>query len=150
MMKFTVPEAQHYAQAQQLEDWIHSYLTTGAWHNTGLSNGLKQQRRWWAGPLELPLNDLSRCTGPEPDMEFVMPRESWEQRVTRIQADLRDTLQMPPLIVEYRSGILSIRDGNHRHEAMCRMGLETCWALVWYNTRRDYTLHRLAHYLPNN
>jgi hypothetical protein len=45
-----------------------------------------------------------------------------------------------------REGRLSIRDGNHRYEAMRQLGWPVCWALIWYNTEEDYHVHteRLA------
>jgi len=42
------------------------------------------------------------------------------------------------LIIEYRAGLLSVRDGNHRLEAMRKKGWRTCWVLVWFNSREDY------------
>ncbi|MBZ0301465.1 MAG: chromosome partitioning protein ParB [Anaerolineae bacterium] len=143
-MEFTAAAAQRYAAAHQLEDWIHTYLTTGKWANEALSTGLKRQRRWWAGPLEVRLDALQRCTGPEPDQEFRVDPAGWERYVTQIEHNLTDPIQVPPLVVEYRAGILSIRDGNHRYEAMRRKGWDCCWVIIWYNTRRDYSLHRLA------
>jgi hypothetical protein len=44
---------------------------------------------------------------------------------------------VPPLIAEYRAGTLSLRDGNHRHEAMRRKGWPACWVIVWYNSQAD-------------
>ena len=54
---------------------------------------------------------------------------------------LTDPLSVPPLIVEYRQGSLSVRDGNTRHEAMRLKGWRTCWVLIWYNTEQDYRRH---------
>ena len=63
---FDVPHALQAAQDGELEDWIHTYLTTGYWANEGLAYGLKLQQRWWRGPLELALPEVTRCCGPEP------------------------------------------------------------------------------------
>jgi hypothetical protein len=61
----------------------------------------------------------------------------WERRVTELADGLRNPLQVPPLIVEYRAGVLSVRDGNHRHEAMRRRSWSACWIVIWYNAERD-------------
>lgn len=132
-MEFTLTTAQQYASSNQLEDWIHAYLSTGEWSNMGLSNGLKLQKRWWMGPVEVPLESLIRCGGPEPHLEYRMNPADWERRVTAIATTLDDVKDLPPLIVQYRSGEYSIRDGNHRHEAIKRKGWLTCWVLIWYD-----------------
>ena len=126
------------AQNDELEDWIHTYLTTGYWANEGLAYSLKLQQRWWRGPLELPLTALIRCCGPEPTLEYPMDASDWNQRITALAAGLTDPLALPPLIVEYRQGELSVRDGNKRHAAMCLKGWRSCWVLIWYNSADDY------------
>jgi hypothetical protein len=135
---FDVASASQAVQASTLEDWIHTYLTTGDWANEGLAYGLKRQQRWWRGPLELPLAALSRCCGPEPEMEYVMDEALWAQRIETMAATLADPLALPPLIVEYRQGNLSVRDGNKRHAAMVRKDWQACWVLIWYNSLDDY------------
>ena len=139
---FDVPTALDYAQRGEIEAWIHAYLLAGDWANPALSNGLKLQRRWWIGPLELSLNALARSLGPEPGMEYQVTPENWDERTGRIAASLADPLTVPPLLVEYRSGELSVRDGNHRHGAMARKGWSTAWVIIWYNSEEAYRAHR--------
>ena len=138
---FDVLTARRYAAEGRLEEWIHKYLTTGRWANPGLSEGLKLQRRWWNGPLVLPLECLSRCVGSEPGMEFRVDPEPWAQRTERMAQGFADPLAIPPLIAEYRDGELSVRDGNTRHEAIHLRGWPTCWAIIWYNNEYDYSRH---------
>jgi hypothetical protein len=52
-------------------------------------------------------------------------------------AEISDPLALPPFIVEYRDGVLSLRDGNHRHEALRRRGATDFWAIVWCNSAAD-------------
>jgi len=80
---FDLPGAQKYAAQGRLEDWIHAYLTAGEWANQPLSDGLKRQARWWAGPFEIETSRLARACGPEADMEFIMDSASWEERLSR-------------------------------------------------------------------
>jgi hypothetical protein len=122
---FSTCSAQQAAAAGQLEPWIDGYLQGGAWANRGLLEGLQNQSRWWLGPLEVALDRLSRCCGPEPNMEYRVPADAWETHVTALAAGLTEPAALPPLIVMYDNGELSIRDGNHRHEAMRRRGWRT-------------------------
>ena len=136
--QFDVRTCRAAAKAGGLAHWVDRYLRAGAWANAGLREGLRRQQRFWLGPLLLPLHRLERCCGPEPEMEFVMPPDSWQRRISDIRRRLADPLDVPPLIVEWRAGVLSIRDGNHRHGAMAAAGWDACWVIVWCNSPRDH------------
>jgi len=138
---FDVHTALRYAREGRLEDWVHAYLTAGPWANPEFSDGLKRQRRWWNGPLEVPLDALARAVGPEPEMEYVVERGPWAERTSRMAGSFTDPMAIPPLIVEYRAGILSVRDGNNRHEAMRVRGWPTCWVVIWYNSEQEHRRH---------
>lgn len=139
-MNFDLPTAQAYAHSGQIETWVHAYLTSGDWANVPFSQGLKQQPRWWRGPLWLPLASLTRVVGPEPEMEYCIPAASWHDRTQHIAASHPQPHELPPLIAEYRAGgELSLRDGNHRHGAMQLLGWSHCWVLIWYNSETEYT-----------
>jgi hypothetical protein len=126
----------------QIEDWVSRYLNGGPWANVGLRDGLLRQRRYWLGPLRVPLDRLERCCGPEPSMEFQVPVDQWERKVARIAAGLTHAEQLPPLIVEWRMGALSIRDGTHRYAAMVRANWQYAWIILWCNTLADYAAAR--------
>jgi hypothetical protein len=139
---FDVPTAQRYARQGCLEDWIHAYLMGGPWANPGLSDGLKLQPRWWRGPLLLPLERLERACGPEEGIEYRVPLESWQRR-TRSLADSilaagGSPLTIPPLIINFDNGVWSVRDGNHRHEAMRLLGWPEAWVVIWYNSLEEF------------
>jgi len=140
-MDFSVSTAIDYARAGQLEDWIHAYLTSGSWANDGLADGLRLQKRWWLGPISVESTELIRACGPEPWMEYQVPPEHWEQKINTMAGDMTNLLSIPPLIVEYRSGNFSIRDGDHRHEAMRRKGWSKCWVIIWHNSEEDWMLN---------
>ena len=136
---FTVAAARAYAQRGRLEAWIHAYLLGGEWANAPLSSGLKLQRRWWRGPIEVNLDAVKRCCGPEREMEFRVDAAAWATRTHVLAQGFERLEAMPPLIAEYRDGVLSVRDGNHRHEAIRRKGWQTCWVIIWYNSESDFT-----------
>ena len=136
--------AQKWATAGNVEAWVHKYLLSGRGgrSNPAFSEGLKREKRWWNGPIELPLTNLSPAVGPEPGLEYVVESDHWQARTSRLAETLTTPTALPPLIVEYRAGELSIRDGNTRYGAMKRLGWATCWVIIWYNTANDFEAHR--------
>lgn len=141
LREFDVYSAQRYVREGRLEKWVHRYLMTGNWANPGLSEGLKLKKRWWNGPLEVELTALSRAVGPEIGMEYPVAEAYWQNRISKMAQSLTDPRAIPPLIVQYRNGELSVRDGNTRHGAMCLKGWSTCWVFIWYDTESDYCDH---------
>jgi hypothetical protein len=140
-MKYDVASAKKYAADGQIEAWIHAYLMEGDWANPGLSEGLKLQPRYWVGPVEVPLDDLVRTCGPEPDVSFPVDPDGWELKVTLLARNIQSPADLPPVIAEYLQGILYVRDGNHRHEALRRYGADRCWVLIWHNSEEDWKKH---------
>jgi len=111
-----VHSARQAAEKGRLEEWVHAYLS---------------------GPLRLPLVAVTRVCGPEPDLEYPQAPVRWEAKVAAMAAEISDPLALPPFITEYRDGTLSLRDGNHRHEALRRRGVTEFWAIVWCNSAAD-------------
>lgn len=138
--------AQKWAKAGEIEAWVHKYLLSGMGGSTNpdFSEGLKREQRWWNGPLEIELTALSPAVGPEPGMEYVVDPDTWAARTAHLAESFTDPQALPPLIIEYRAGELSIRDGNTRYGAMKRLGWPKCWVIVWYNSEEDYLADRLS------
>jgi hypothetical protein len=135
---FDVPTAQRFATNGNIATWVHVFLTLGPRQNFALSKGLQLQQRWWLGPLEVPIDCLTPSEGSEPEMEYRYSYVSWEQKIRAAAAALTDIRAVPPLIVEYRTDSLSIRNGNLEYEAMRRKGWTTAWVIIWYNSEADY------------
>lgn len=135
--------AQNWASIGKVEEWVHKYLLSGKGGKSDpeFSEGLKREQRWWNGPIELSLNDLSPAVGTEPGMEFVIDKDRWYAWTSRLAISFSNPLSLPPLIVEYRAGELSIRDGNTRYGAMRLLGWASCWVIIWYNLESDYRQH---------
>ena len=129
---FTVEEAIEFSNKGAIEEWVHLFLTTVG-DNQALSDGLKLEKRYWVGPILIGLDRLKRCMGLEPYMEFVDSLENWEKHITRFQKLINDGWNMPPLIVQHMRGELSVRDGNHRLEALRRAGYDKFWVIIWDN-----------------
>lgn len=135
--------AQKWAKEGKIEEWVHKYLLSGKGgrSNPEFSEGLKREKRWWNGPLEVNLSDLCPAVGPEPGMEYEVDKDYWHARTSQLAKSFTDPLALPPLIIEYRAGALSVRDGNTRHGAMSFLGWTTCWVVIWYNSESDYLHH---------
>lgn len=133
---FTVSEAIEFSNKGTIEEWVHLFLTKIG-DNKDLSEGLKLEKRYWVGPILIKLDRLKRCMGPENDMEFTDSVENWEKHILRFQKLINDGWDMPPLIVQNIDGELSVRDGNHRLEALIREGYEEFWTIIWDSERQD-------------
>ena len=126
----TLKSAMAYAANYDIETWVHLFLH-GEGDNLGLSEGLKLRKRYWYGPIEIKTDLLERVVGPEPDMEYVENEDWWNANIDQICKRLKNGWDMPPLIVENRSGQLSVRDGNHRLGALQKLNHETCVVIIW-------------------
>ena len=124
------------ARSGQIEGWVHQYLL-GVGKNAPFSEGLKLQPRFWLGPLEMPLDALEICCGPDPALEFVVDAAGFERHVSGMVASLAEGWKPAPLIASYDAGKLSIRDGNHRYEALRRSGMDRYWVVVWFNSPEE-------------
>jgi hypothetical protein len=138
---FTSAGARRAAERGQLEPWVHSYLL-GPGGNQPFSDGLKRRIRYWRAPELLPLGLLQRTCGPECDMPFREPVESWQKRVGEIASSFRELELFPPLIAQYVSGRLLVSDGSHRLAAFERLGLTDCWVIVWYADEVELDHHQ--------
>jgi hypothetical protein len=135
--------AQNWANEGKVEDWVHKYLLSGRGGKSDpeFSEGLKREKRWWNGPVELSLADLSPAVGTERGMEYVVDKDKWYTVTSRLADSFSNPASLPPVIAEYRVGELSIRDGNTRYGAMKLLGWTTCWVIIWYNSDSDYRQH---------
>jgi hypothetical protein len=138
MFEFSVAGAKQAAAAGQIDDWVDEFLRTSSGPNIPMADGLRKQRRWWIGPVALPLASMRRVCGPEPEMQYYTGPNAFERKVAAIRAVAVDPDALPPLILEYQRPLFRLCDGSHRHEALRRMGLERFWAFLWFNTEASY------------
>jgi hypothetical protein len=124
-----------------VESWVHTFLL-GEGRNKALSDGLKKQKRFWVGPKEIELSLLPRITGPEAHMEYVVDAKGFDEKTKRMLADLKSGWKPAPLIAEYRDRVLSLRDGNHRREALELAGFKTYSTVIWFNSEEDFKKYK--------
>src|SRR2546428_12974622 len=96
-----VHSARQAAEQGRLEEWVHAYLSSGAWADPAFVAGLRRQRRWWLGPLCLPLVAGTRVCGPEPAPENPQAPGRWEAKGAAVGAAIPDPLAWPPVLPEY-------------------------------------------------
>src|SRR5712671_868243 len=133
----TIEEVTEYAHNGQLEDWIDAFLRAEG-NNIPLADGLKNQKRYWIGPLQLPLKRLVRCCGPEEEMEYRVSLEDWNTKVGSLIEYIQSGGELPPFIVQYRQGIFSLQDGSHRYGAYEKLSRETYWTLIWCDSEEAF------------
>jgi len=99
-----------------------AFLASDGSDNEILAAALAQDRHWWLGPEQVPVDDLVRLAGPEDEAVCAIEPDEWEGDVDAMADLLDEGWQPPPLLAEYRDGRLLLQDGNHRYEALVRAG----------------------------
>lgn len=133
----TLTSAIGYARNGKLEEWIHTYLKSDG-HNPEFSDGLKLFDRYFLGPVKMPLALFERCCGPEEGMKWQIPEENFNWKVSQLMEVIEKGTDLPPLIVCYVDGGFELNDGNHRHEAYKRLGIEEYFVIVWITEKEEY------------
>ncbi len=126
----------HIKKIPNVEEWVHQYLNTEG-NNQALSKGLKKQKRYWIGPIKISLSKLHRCCGYESNMEYKETLAIWNKKINSMSQKIKDGWDVPPLIATYKKGKLSIRDGNHRYEALKKCNKRSYWTIIWYDKKID-------------
>lgn len=105
---FTVATARQAAERDELAEWVRRFLASPGSDNAPLGEKLATQPLWWAGPVELPIDQLNRLAGPPGEPVIVqVDEEEWRDDV----------------------------DENHRVEALRRAGRTSAWGVVGFPDR---------------
>lgn len=138
---FSLRELKLFVKNKKLDDWIFAFLD-GPGKNKQMAKGLRLRKEngyhSWIGPLNFPLDKLIRCTGPEDYMEYIEKDTKWNMRVDTMVSGIQNGWEVPALIANLKPGtLISLRDGNHRHEALLRSGKKKYPTLFWFDTPSD-------------
>ena len=146
--KCSLSSAKEFAEAGNLEDWVHSFLLSDG-HNKAFSDGLKLFDRYYLGPFTMPLSLFSRCCGPEDNIKYQINAEWFEKRVQSLKKTLQSNDDMPPLIVHFVDHGFELCDGNHRFEALTQLGVKEYPVIVWITEKDEYDefIERYGKYL---
>ena len=146
--EFSVESARAAARRDGLVGWVARFLASPGSDNAVLANQLTGELAWWAGPVELPIDQLHRLAGPAGDpVLYPVEDDYWDERVEALDALAESGTDPAPVIVAYREGRLVLEDGNHRVEAVRRAGSHTAWAVVGFLDQRDRD-RLLSEWLP--
>ena len=129
--KPTSASAIEYARTGNLEEWIHLFLC-GEGNNKPFSEGLKIQPRRFRAPVMIAIDTFKRSCGPEEGMKWRIDSKAFNARVNGIIDHYKKGgWDMPPLIVCDDGVSLELNDGNHRYEALVRLGIKQYWVIFW-------------------
>ena len=145
----TLSSAREFASHGRLQEWIHLYLLSDG-HNPPFSEGLKKYKRYFLGPMLMPLSLFTRCCGPEEGMTYRVHPGWFEEHVAELMHAIQTDSDMPPLIIQYVHGEFELNDGNHRFEAYTRLGVSEAYTIIWITEKTDLEAFkaRYAHLLP--
>ena len=116
---------------RRLREWIEAYLIEPDWENLGLLRRVKQFSVYWPAPVLMPISAMERVTGPGPEFKFPQDPDVWNEAVNAIVTQRPQPDELPPVICwRDPDGVINLADGNHRVEALERLGYEYAWALV--------------------
>ena len=133
----TLSKALEFSNKNNLEEWIHLFLNAEG-NNVPFSDGLKLEKRYFVGPLKMPLNLFSRCCGPEKNMKYVVNELSFKNNVYNIVEMFKNNWDMPPLIINYSKGKFELNDGNHRYEALVQNKTLEYYIIIWITEKEDF------------
>ena len=133
----SLSSAKEFSEAGKLEEWVHLFLLSDG-HNKAFSDGLKLFDRYYLGPFTMPLSLFSRCCGPEENIKYQVNAEWFEKRVQSLMKTLQSNDDIPPLIVHFVDHGFELCDGNHRFEALTRLGVKEYPVIVWMTEKEEY------------
>lgn len=136
--EFSVESARAAAEHEQLRHWVRRFLASPGSDNAILAQQLSEELCWWAGPLELPLDQLHRLAGPPGDPVLCpVDDDYWDDRVDEMDKLAKEGWEPAPVIVAHRQGEFVLEDGNHRVESVRQAGRQEIWAVVGFARRDD-------------
>jgi hypothetical protein len=129
--EYSLEVARQAAARDELGDWVARFLASPGSDNAALAEELSEPRRWWLGPVQVPVDRLHRLAGP-PDAPVLCPvdEDYWRDDVDEMAERIEDRWEPPPVIVSHREGKLMLEDGNHRVEGLRRAGKDQAWAVI--------------------
>ena len=130
----TTASAIEYTQKNVLEEWIHLFLCRDEVDggNEAFSKGLRLEPRNYYAPCLMNLDLFERCCGPEEGMKYRIPAMDFNKNVNGIMEKYKkSSWDMPPLIINRIAEKYELNDGNHRFEALKRLGTKEFWVIIW-------------------
>jgi len=114
--------------AGQLAAWSQTFLR-GEGGNLGIAEPLRAREDDVYLLAEVGLTDVYPISGADGDFDWPVPRAEFERKVGMMMRRFEEGWDAPPLFVHMRT--LRLVDGNHRREALLRLGRQTYSAVMW-------------------
>ena len=115
--------------AGELAEWSQEFLR-GEGGNLGVANPLRERDDDVYVLAAVALSDVYPISGPDEHFDWPVPSAQFEQKVEAMVRSLEAGWDAPPLFVHMHT--LRLVDGNHRREALVRLGHRIYWAVMWY------------------
>jgi hypothetical protein len=115
--------------AGELVEWSQAFLR-GEGGNVGVANPLRERDDDVYILAEVSLTDVYAISGADEDFDWPVAPVEYERKVETMMKMLEQGWDAPPLFVHMHT--LRLVDGNHRREALLRLGRRTYWAVMWY------------------
>lgn len=116
-------------QNGDLENWVQALLQSEG--SLDLAKSLISEKAIAVKMYNFPLGKLKKINGPEEQVELRQPLDIWEKRVSKLTELIKGGFKPAPLIVTDFWNHFEIADGNHRHEAMLRAGINSYWTIFF-------------------
>jgi len=136
MSVYSLDSARQAASEGCLHDWVIAYLKAA--EHRSLAAIIQGQRPTLEGPVLIPLKEIRRIAGPGPEMKYQKPAEDWEREISSIADNIEGPDDLPPMIVRVHADHLSVPDGNHRIDALAKLGHDKAWAILWHDSDPKY------------
>jgi len=81
--------------------------------------------------VNFPLKNLKRIIGPDKKLAYFEEEEIWERRVEKLVSVIEGGCKPLPLFATNFWGETTLADGNHRHEALVRSGIDSYWVIFF-------------------
>ena len=70
-------------------------------------------------------------------MRYRVNEGGFERKVLSLMSSISDGKDLPPIMVNFADGELTLSDGNHRFEAYTRLSIKKCHAIIWMSSESD-------------
>ncbi|MBQ2812547.1 MAG: ParB-like nuclease domain-containing protein, partial [Clostridia bacterium] len=74
----------------------------------------------------------------EENIKYRVNAQWFEKRVQALKKALQSNNDMPPLIVHFVDHGFELCDGNHRFEALTRLGIKEYPVIIWITEKEEY------------
>lgn len=137
---YTVEGALSAKENGDLKNWVIKLLLSEESYE--LAEKIESEKYVSIEMLLFPLSLLKKIQGPEENVTHRQPAHVWEGKVKNLADMLTDGYSPAPLIVTDFWNHFEIADGNHRHEALVRMGTKNYWTIFFikHEEGRKYLL----------